>query len=218
MPTGTPHEPVDANGKPLGGAALESWRRAEAERRAAAEAREDVAALARVVCRLAGRVTGLPATDGVRAVASLAGQDGAEAALRCLRAAGLDPDPQARRWAAEAPRQRQASYRPGDLYAGDPAHDPRVTAAILAGEPMDAVADLTAQVTAERRREAEEAEAALPVPPDVLWMTREGKAVREGSGHGAPLTAQRSIVRREVPERAGVRGGGTGAARRRVRS
>ena len=199
MPTGTPNVPLDSNGRPLAGRALEAHLRKQAELDAAAGYAEDIKALARVVCRLAGRVTGLPATDGVRAVAAVAGQDGAQAALRCLRAAGLDPDPQARRWAAEAPLQRQASSRPGDLYAGDPAHDPRVTAAILAGEPMDAVADLTAQVTAERRREAEEAEAALPVPPDVLWMTREGRPVRE-SRQATPFRAQHSIVRRDVPE------------------
>jgi hypothetical protein len=92
----------------------------------------------------------------------------------------------------------QASSRPGNLYEGDPEHDPRVTAAVLAGEPMDAVADLIAQITAERRRERDEAAATAALPPGVLWETRDGKQVRESS-QATPIMAHRSVVRKHVP-------------------
>ncbi len=198
MPTGTPSEPADERGRPLFGAALEAHLRKQAELDAAAGYAEDIKAVARIVCRLAGRALRMPAPDALAALGAQAGNGGQADALRTLRAAGFDPEPRAQRWAEEAPLARQASSRAGNLW-DDPEHDPRVIQALREGQPLDEVADLVAQITAERRREREEAEAALPVPPDVLWTTREGRPVRE-SRQATPFMAQHSIVRRDVPE------------------
>lgn len=190
-----PEVPGDRTGRPLTGAALESWQRAEAERRAAVEAREDVAALARMVCRLAARGMSMPAPDALAAIGARSGPAGQQDALRCLRAAGYSPEPASQRWAEEAPLQRQSSRQTGDLYADDPAHDPRVTAALLAGRPRAEVAELVAEVAAERQRAQEEAASAAP---GVMWTTRNGDVVRDG-GPAAPLVPQRSAVRQSVP-------------------
>jgi hypothetical protein len=199
MPTGVPEVPRGADGRPLTGAALDVHLRKQAELAAAAGYAEDVKALARTVCRLAARALGgIPAPDALASLGVQAGNGGREDSLRVLRAAGIDPAPQARRWAEEAPLRMQASSRPGNLYAGDPEHDPRVTEAVLAGQPLDYVADLIAQITAERQRERDEAAAAAPLAPGVLWETRDGRSVRE-SPQARPLMPQRSIVRKSVP-------------------
>ena len=198
MPSGVPEVPRGGDGRPLSGAALDVHLRRQAELAAAAGYAEDIRAMARTVCRMAAGALRMPAPDALAALGAQAGNGGREDSLRVLRAAGIDPDPQARRWAEEAPLLQQSSSRAGDLYAGDPEHDPRVTEAVLAGAPLDEVADLVAQITAERARLKDEAAAARPLPPDVLWETRDGRLVRE-SPQARPLTEQRSIVRRSVP-------------------
>jgi hypothetical protein len=197
MPTGVPEVPRGGDGRPLTGAALDVHLRRQAELAAAAAYAEDIKALARTVCRLAAGALRLPAPDALAAIGVQAGNGGREDALRVLRAAGLDPGPQRLRWAAEEPL-RQSSSVAGDLYAGDPAHDPRVTQAVRAGWPMAEVADLVAEITAERRRLKDEAAASAPLAPGVLWETRDGRPVRE-SRQATPLTPQHSIVRKSVP-------------------
>jgi hypothetical protein len=197
MPSGVPEAPRGGTGRPLTGAALDVHLRRQAELAAAAGYAEDIKALARTVCRLAVGVLRMPAPDALAALGAQAGNGGREDSLRVLRASGLDPDLQAERWAAEAPLRMQASSKAGSLW-DDPEHDPRVTEAVLAGWPMAEVADLVAQITAERARLKDEAAAALPVPPDVLWTTRDGRPVRE-SPQARPLMPQRSIVRKSVP-------------------
>jgi hypothetical protein len=203
MPTGTPHEPLDSNGRPLAGAALRVHLMKQAELEAAAAAREDIRSLARIVCRLASRALGaMPAPDALAVLGVQGGPGGREDALRCLRAAGYPPEPVAQRWAEEAPLRQQSSTVAGDLYANDPAHDPRVTEALLAGASMAEVGDLIAEVRAERQQAGQEARAAAAaagVDPGVLWVTREGAVLRDG-GAVTPLVPQRSVVRKDVPE------------------
>ena len=204
MPTGTPNEPLDSNGRPLAGAALRVHLMKQAELDAAAAAREDIEALARVVCRMAARGLMMPAPDALAVLGAQGGPGGREDALRCLRAAGYPPEPQAQRWAKEAPLRQQSGTVAGDLYAGDPAHDSRVTAALRDGRSMAEVADLIAEVRAERRQAGEEqraAAAAAGQDPGVLWVTPEGEPLRDGAAaHGRPLVPQRSVVRKDVPE------------------
>ena len=164
MPTGIPNEPLDSNGRPLASAAL---RVHLAEVQAAAQAREDIEALARVVCRMAARGLMMPAPDALAVLGAQGGPGGREDALRCLRAAGYPPEPQAQRWAEEAPLRQQSGTVAGNLYAGDPSHDPRVTEALLAGASMAEVADLIGEVRAEHsavRRDVPEL-GSEPVPP-----------------------------------------------------
>jgi hypothetical protein len=195
MPTGTPDVPLDSNGRPLKGVALEGHLRRQAELDAAEQAREDVAALARMVCRLAARELGMPAPDALSALGARVGSSGQEDALRCLRAAGHVPDVQAQRWAAEAPVQAQHSTGRG--YDGDPEHHPEVVALITTpGTPMSAVIAKIAEVAERQQAEREQAAAA---DPGLLWVTREGIEVRE-SRHPTPLRPQRSLVRQGVPE------------------
>ena len=204
MPTGELKEPLDSNGRPLKGRALEYHLRKQAEVQAAAQAREDIEALARVVCRMAARGLMMPAPDALAVLGAQGGPGGREDALRCLRAAGYPPEPQAQRWAEEAPLRQQSSSAAGDLYAGDPAHDPRVTAALRDGRSMAEVADLIAEVRAERRQAEQDTRAAAAAAgqdPGVLWVTREGVVLRDGgTARGRPLVPQRSVVRRDVPE------------------
>jgi hypothetical protein len=98
--------------------------------------------------------------------------------------------------------RQQSGTVAGNLYAGDPSHDPRVTEALLAGASMAEVADLIGEVRAERqqvRQEARATAAAAGHDPSVLWVTREGAVLRDG-GAVTPLMPQRSAVRRDVPE------------------
>jgi hypothetical protein len=98
--------------------------------------------------------------------------------------------------------RQQSGTVAGDLYAGDPAHDPRVTAALRDGRSLAEVAGVVAGVAAERRQAEEEqraAAAAAGQDPGVLWVTREGEVLR-GAAHGRPLVPQRSAVRSGVPE------------------
>jgi hypothetical protein len=201
MPTGVPEVPRGADGRPLTGAALDVHLRRQSELAAAAAYAEDIKALARTACRLAAGALRLPAADALAAIGVQSGNGGREDSLRVLRAAGFSPDPVAQRWAEEAPLRRQSSSVAGDLYANDPAHDPRVTEAVRAGLSMAEVADITAEVAAEHRRVKQEAVAAAAAAghdPRVLWETREGKVLRDG-GAETPLTPQRSIVRKSVP-------------------
>ena len=198
----TPHGPLDTNGRPLAGAALRVHLMKQAELDAAAAAREDIEALARVVCRMAARGLMMPAPDALAVLGAQGGPGGREDALRCLRAAGYPPEPQAQRWAKEAPLRQQSGTVAGSLYAEDPSHDPRVTEALLAGASMAEVADLVAEVRAERQQAQQDARAAAAAAghdPGVLWVTREGGVVRDG-GAVTPLVPQRSVVRKDVPE------------------
>ena len=200
MPTGTPNEPLDSNGRPLAGAALRVHLMKQAELDAAAAAREDIEALARVVCRMAARGLMMPAPDALAVLGAQGGPRGREDALRCLRAAGYPPEPQAQRWAEEAPLRQQSGTVAGSLYAEDPSHDPRVTEALLAGASMAEVSDLIAEVRAERQQAEQEARAAAQAAghdPGVLWVTREGAVLRDG-GAVTPLVRQRSVVRQSV--------------------
>jgi hypothetical protein len=197
----------DQNGKSLGGLPLETriarmavldalWRAAESK------VSENLAALARMVCRIAASALRRPAPDALAVYGAQAGDGGRDDALLVLRAAGLDPDRMAQRWAEELPVQRQSSSRPGNIWADDPAHDPRVIAALREGRPMAEVADITAEVAAGQRREKQEqrdAAAAAGHDPSVLWETRDGQVLRD-DGAVTPLVPQRSVVRRGVPE------------------
>jgi hypothetical protein len=166
---------------------------------AESRAAENVAALARTVCRIAASALRRPAPDALAVYGAQGGADGREDALLVLRAAGYDPEPQAQRWAQELPVHRQASSRTGELYADDPMHDPRVIAALREGRSMAEVADIGAEVAAGRRRAKQEALDAAGQDPSVLWVTRAGKALRDG-GAATPLMPQRSVVRCGVPE------------------
>jgi hypothetical protein len=196
VPTGTPDVPLDSRGKPLAGVALEGHLRRQAELDAATEAREDVRAMARMLCRLAARQLNMPSPDALAALAARDGADGQADALRALRCAGVNPEPQRQRWAEQAPVQRQASSRTGDLWADSPDHDPRVTQAIMAGQSGAAVQDIIRQVTEERRAAKEGA--AETARSGVLWTTRDGEEVRESPSRATPLMPQRSVVRRDV--------------------
>jgi hypothetical protein len=86
---GTPQPPEDRNGRPLQGVALEVWRKRQAWIHAASEAEEDIRAVARVLAKVACRLTD-KTDDQADALTLLAGR---EDAARMLRAAGLDrPD------------------------------------------------------------------------------------------------------------------------------
>ena len=200
MPTGELKEPLDSNGRPLKGRALEYHLRKQAEVQAAAQAREDIEALARVVCRMAARGLMMPAPDALAVLGAQGGPGGREDALRCLRAAGYPPEPQAQRWAEEAPLRRQSSTV-ADPYSNDPAYDDRVTAALREGRSTAEIADLIAQVAAERDRAQRyqlEQRAAAGQPPGHMWDLVGGGVLRDGTRPAAPV--QRSAVRRDVPE------------------
>jgi hypothetical protein len=200
MPTGELKEPLDSNGRPLKGRALEYHLRKQAEVQAAAQAREDIEALARVVCRMAARGLMMPAPDALAVLGAQGGPGGREDALRCLRAAGYPPEPQAQRWAEEAPLRRQSSTV-ADPYSNDPAYDDRVTAALREGRSTAEIADLIAQVAAERdraQRDQLEQRAAAGQPPGHMWDLVGGGVLRDGTRPAAPV--QRSAVRRDVPE------------------
>jgi hypothetical protein len=154
-----------------------------------------VAALARMVCRLAARHLGLPAPDALAALGARAGSSGQEDALRCLRAAGHLPEMQAQRWAAEAPVQTQHSTGPG--WDRDPEHHPEVTALLQAGASMADVSEKIREVAGRVAREREEQLARSR--PGVLWETREGEPVLD-RGHPTPLRPQHSVVHNDVPE------------------
>ena len=76
MPTGELKEPLDSNGRPLKGRALEYHLRKQAEVQAAAQAREDIEALARVVCRMAARGLMMPAPDALAVLGAQGGPRG----------------------------------------------------------------------------------------------------------------------------------------------
>jgi hypothetical protein len=85
----TPQPPEDRNGRPLAGRPLEVWQKRQAWLKQAAEAEEDIRATARVLAKVAARLTD-KTDDQADALALLAGR---EDAARLLRAAGLDrPD------------------------------------------------------------------------------------------------------------------------------
>jgi hypothetical protein len=195
MPSGTPSQPVDHRGKPLRGQALEGWRRKQAELAAAVEAREDIAALARMVCRLAARELGVPAPDALAVLGARDGASGQEDALRCLRASGINPEPQRQRWAEQAAVQAQHSTGPG--WDRDPDHHPEVIALLTSGAPMADVQEKIREAAGRAAREREEQLARSR--PGVLWETREGEPVLE-RGHATPLRPQSSVIHRDVPE------------------
>jgi hypothetical protein len=197
----------DRKGTMLAGPPLESRMARMAQldalwQRAQGNDAENVAALARTVCRIAASALRMPAPDALAVYGAQAGDGSRDDALLVLRAAGLDPDGMAQRWAEELPVQRQSSSRAGDIWADDPAHDERVIAALRDGRSMAEVADIAAEVAAQRRRAKEDQRAAAAEAgrdPSVLWVTREGRAVRD-DGVTTPLVPQRSVVRRDVPE------------------
>jgi hypothetical protein len=202
------HFLLSGNGRAMGGVPLETriarmaqldafWDLAESN------AAENVAALARTVCRITASALRRPAPDAQAVYGAQGGAQGREDVLLVLRAAGYDPDPVAQMWADQAPLQRQSS-RAGNIFANDPEHDPRVIAALRKGRPMAEVADIAAEVAAERERVKQEerlAAVAAGHSPGVLWQTRTGAVVRdEGATSTRPLQPQRSLVRRDVPE------------------
>jgi hypothetical protein len=142
----------------------------------------------------------MPAPDALAVLGAQGGPGGREDALRCLRAAGYPPEPQAQRWAEEAPLRRQSSTV-ADPYSNDPAYDDRVTAALREGRSTAEIADLIAQVAAERdraQRDQLEQRAAAGQPPGHMWDLVGGGVLRDGTRPAAPV--QRSAVRRDVPE------------------
>lgn len=115
---------------------------------------------------------------------------GEEEALFVIEAAGMDPAPLRGKWDRDRrERERasgQVSTKTGEGYEGDPRHDPRVTAAIMAGASSEALGRITAQVTAEYQARAER-EARSAVHKDFMWIeSRDGKP-RYGGGTGQPL-------------------------------
>jgi hypothetical protein len=142
---------------------------------------------------------------------------GPERALEFLRGAGWDAHrvEQIRdKWEADR-RERERSVsqqtvrRYGDGFEGDPAHDPRITDAIMAGVSGDQLRAVTREVGAEYREAARSREAAAARTRDVLWTDRTGRPV-VASSTAVPLGVpadphgggprQRSTVHRLVAE------------------
>jgi hypothetical protein len=137
----------DSAGRPLtGAAALAHAKAAEREQRAA-ERREDYPAVARGLCALATRVTGIPGPDALRAVV------GRDDAVRILRAAGHSASPVVREWSDfDRERQRQADggrQQTEAMWAADPTHHPRYLAALRAGASMTELGMLAAALSKE---------------------------------------------------------------------
>ena len=195
----------DSRGTAMGGPPLESrmarmatldrlWNQAESM------SAENTAAVARTVARMAASKRDRPAPDALAVFKAPAGAPGRRDTLLVLRAAGYDPDPVAQRWADEAPLRRQSSTV-ADPYSNDPAYDDRVTAALREGRSTAEIADLIAQVAAERDRAQRyqlEQRAAAGQPPGHMWDLVGGGVLRDGTRPAAPV--QRSAVRRDVPE------------------
>jgi hypothetical protein len=130
------------------------------------------------------------------AVFALSGPDelrnliGRERTLRIAGYAGIDPAGMAAGWDdQERAVMRQASTRMGEDYSQDPAHDPRVTDAIMAGMPMAEISRIRQQVTAkyrERARAAAEgrqprAVAGPAAGLEATWRGLDGPSSRERS-------------------------------------
>lgn len=160
----------------LRGAAAESHEasaaRREAEAQRAAEAAEDVRAVGRMLGYVAAFVTGLPVPDALAAVARSAGVVGRSDALRVLRMAGHNAESHAQAWRDAAPAQRQASN--AGPWAGEPSHDPRVTAAVMRGASAAEVAAIRAEVAAEYASAA-----AARQPSGEMWRTASGEVLAD---------------------------------------
>jgi hypothetical protein len=161
-------------------------RTAERER-AEAEQEATHQAVARTLVRLLAR----GALSGPDALRNLVGHDDA---LRVLRAAGIHPGQAAASWQAEA-APRQATTQLNGGFAGDPDHDPRVTEVMR--RPGASWAEINAvrgQLSQEYR--AREAEKAARRQSNVMWHTRDGEAVTDGT---APPVQAASRVNQAVP-------------------
>lgn len=136
---------------------------------------------------------------------------GAEDALDLLAAAGEDTDRIRDRWDAERKAQeaaapRQVSVVLDEGYGGDPAHDLRVTDAIMRGASNAELRQITSQVQAEYAERARQA--AQKDSLNFMWTDSRGQrrygdrvaalGVSADPRTGAPL--QRSAVNQSVPE------------------
>jgi hypothetical protein len=145
--------------------------------------------------------------DGLRA------KLGEDRALEMLEAAGYQHTDAIRaKWQQDARERSRSvsqttvrSYNGG--YEGDPAHDQRITDAIMAGASGGELRQIMAVVAREYGEQAARKAAEAQRRADVLWIDRSGKPVVANSTHvplgvGAdPYTgrpAQQSIVHRGV--------------------
>jgi hypothetical protein len=192
---------TDVRGRPLHGAALANAQAAEERRQAEREALAAYQAVARGLVLAAARLTGLPGPDALRALFAPLGAEGAVSALTVLRVAGHDAGAQAAAWRAQRPASQS---RTAAMWASSPDHDPRVMEAVARGATDAEISAVRAQVAAEYADRAAERQARSQ--RSVMWRTRSGEAVADGSGamgvslddYGAPH--QRSLVHRDVPE------------------
>jgi aminopeptidase N len=186
---------TDSRGRPLHGRALQVAQAGERRRQAEAEQAATVRALARAVVQLLAR----GAASGPDVLRSLIGPGDA---LRVLRLAGLNAEVVAGNWDGQAPRQATTQLNGG--WAADPDHDPRVTEVMRRpGATLAEINAVRAQVAAEYAARA--AEKAARREPAVLWHTRDGIPVVDGTAPlgvslgpgGAPV--QSSRVSESVP-------------------
>ena len=133
------------------------------------------------------------ALSGPDALRSLVGTDDA---LRMLRMAGMNAEPVAASWEAAAPvQQAQSTGRTAALWASSPDHDPRMLAVLTRpGVTDNEIAAVRAQVAQEYRQRA--ADKAARRQSNVMWRTRDGEAVTDGS---APPVQAASRVNQAVP-------------------
>jgi len=182
-------ELTDSRGRPLHGRALQVAQAGERRRQAQAEQEATHQAVARALVTLMARGS-LSGPDVLRNLV------GPGDALRILRAAGMNAEPVAASWEAATPvQQAQSTGRTAALWSSSPDHDPRMVAVLTRPGVTDAeIAAVRAQVAAEYRQAAAE-KAARRQSSGVMWRTRDGEAVTDGT---APLV-QSSRVNQAVP-------------------
>jgi hypothetical protein len=148
---------------------------------------------------------------------ALRGKLGQERALEFLRVAGWDAhrvEQIGDQWEQDR-RERERSVsqqtvrRYGDGYEGDPAHDQRITDAIMAGVSGEQLRQVMITVGQDYRQEAARKAEAQRRTQDVLWQGRDGRPV-VASSTAVPLgisadphgggPRQRSTTHRSVPE------------------
>jgi hypothetical protein len=164
-------------------------RTADARRQAEAEQEATYQAVARALVKLMARGS-LSGPDVLR---NLVGHDDA---LRILRAAGMNPGQVAASWQAASPvQQAQSTGRTAALWASSPDHDPRMVAALTRPGVTDAeIAAVRAQVAEEYRARSIQ-QAARRQSSGVMWRTRDGSVVTDGTA--PPVQASR--VNQAVP-------------------
>ena len=144
-----------------------------------AEQDERQQALARVLLRLAVRVTGVP---GAEALAIIAGEVDAQRILKVIAdAAPMPSDP--------VPVRRQVSTGNLDPWDGEPDHDPRFLEILRQGGSNEQLAACRRAIVQEHREEL----AGIQSRQNVMWVTRDGETLTSGVH---PL--QQSSV--EIPE------------------